>query len=138
MTFNINYNSRYYSPIFNLIKSEPFRKACHSTNPRTRLGSTNSRIPEQLPAMLPVRFLCVIIVPLLTCVASECCWTSMTVMHTYKDGTHQLVKRCDDLTRLLGTWDYFCGVGKCNIFGCDCVGGCRKYTPGQKEPKYYL
>jgi len=33
---------------------------------------------------------------------------------------------CGDNTPLGDS--YYCGYGKCNIFGCDCIGGCRKPT----------
>lgn len=36
---------------------------------------------------------------------------------------------CPDGTPLSGN-DNFCGVGSCNIFGCDCDGGCRKNIKG--------
>ncbi|KAH8315483.1 hypothetical protein KR074_005623, partial [Drosophila pseudoananassae] len=32
------------------------------------------------------------------------------------------IRICADGTRLVG---YYCGKGPCNIFGCDCEGGCR-------------
>ncbi len=37
------------------------------------------------------------------------------------------VRVCPDGTYI----DYaYCGVGPCNIFGCDCAGGCRRNSKG--------
>ena len=40
------------------------------------------------------------------------------------------VRYCQDGTRLKG---HYCGYGPCNIFGCNCEGGCRKFEPLKKS-----
>lgn len=39
---------------------------------------------------------------------------------------------CPDCTRLTG---WYCGRGSCNIFGCNCDGGCRQRPPGETGPE---
>lgn len=36
---------------------------------------------------------------------------------------------CNDFYSMK-TSDFYCGVGQCNIFGCNCNNGCRKYNNG--------
>ena len=43
----------------------------------------------------------------------DCCGRGILLLGTCEDGTHPGLFGC-------------CGCGKCNIFCCDCDGGCRK------------
>lgn len=46
-------------------------------------------------------------------------------------------KMCMDGLILAGTFEFYCGIGSCNIFGCNCDGGCRTNSLGAniKEAK---
>ncbi|XP_054161963.1 uncharacterized protein LOC128959948 [Oppia nitens] len=47
----------------------------------------------------------------------ECCYVALKCKEDSKS-----VERCWDCTEA----SYYCGVGKCNVVGCNCDGGCRK------------
>ncbi|KAH8258307.1 hypothetical protein KR038_009501 [Drosophila bunnanda] len=45
------------------------------------------------------------------------------VRHSDAECCHPTKDKCNDGTTVVGA---FCGYGKCNIFGCNCSGGCRR------------
>lgn len=59
-------------------------------------------------------------------IEAECCSDSITVIH--KCFPHSTEYRCSHEICYDGSilQTSYCGVGICNIFGCDCDGGCRK------------
>ncbi|KAH8356616.1 hypothetical protein KR200_010293, partial [Drosophila serrata] len=70
---------------------------------------------------------------------AECCTTMANLEFIINNGNCGLVNAkkipqgcsvtvCGDGTAVEG---YFCGRGRCNIFGCDCEGGCRHGNYGQ-------
>ena len=60
-------------------------------------------------------------------VKSECCYM------TWRDhcDTVSIQIYCDDCSKGDGL---YCGYGPCNIFGCNCEGGCRKPLPELSSP----
>lgn len=61
-------------------------------------------------------------------ISGECCTRSVSVRYYCNSINHNTCTAdvCYDGTRKTS----YCGIGKCNIFGCNCDGGCR---PGTKE-----
>lgn len=59
-----------------------------------------------------------ILIPVLN---AECCYNSV-VQYECKYGKCEAAF-CSDGTRVRGR---YCGYGECNLFGCNCDGGCRR------------
>lgn len=57
---------------------------------------------------------------------AECCGP-FPVWYDTTEGQRKRADICYDGTKVDG---YFCGHGKCNIFGCNCAGGCRRNGKG--------
>lgn len=53
--------------------------------------------------------------------SAECCYYTFKC---FKPDDHK-VNRCADCEEA----NVYCGYGSCNIFGCNCDGGCRKGNP---------
>lgn len=49
---------------------------------------------------------------------AECCYVPYDCKEKNGDSSH----RCADCSEAT----IYCGVGQCNVFGCNCDGGCRK------------
>lgn len=82
------------------------------------------------------RFVISMIVVLLGAIAlvkqtkAECCDSGQFVRHNFiGKWCHSYI--CPDGTLLYQT--RHCGVGSCNIFGCNCDGGCRRNSKGFDE-----
>ncbi|PRW44326.1 Diedel [Chlorella sorokiniana] len=52
---------------------------------------------------------------------AECCFPHCVKWVNGPEGPMCLVEKCGDGTEPTP----YCGYGKCNIFGCNCDGGCR-------------
>ncbi|KPM03049.1 target of rapamycin complex subunit lst8 [Sarcoptes scabiei] len=61
--------------------------------------------------------LIVVLALLLEPIETKCCYSSFNCFKPDNDKR----KRCGDCT----SQGRYCGVGSCNIFGCNCDGGCR-------------
>lgn len=61
---------------------------------------------------------------------AECCFFPTMVRDMC---LKSMVQICADGTSLLDFRDSYCGVGPCNLFGCDCDGGCRQNSKGYDE-----
>ena len=61
--------------------------------------------------------LCAVLLSWIDLSASECCHVPLKC-----DEGSKSVERCYDCTEST----VYCGKGKCNIFGCNCDGGCRQ------------
>ena len=55
---------------------------------------------------------------------AECCYAVYSGTCHEPDGKTR--KRCGDCSEVES---FYCGVGSCNVFGCNCDGGCRKGDP---------
>lgn len=59
---------------------------------------------------------------------AECCWE--IILYQYRCHERDPISKahiCYDGTEIDG---FFCGNGKCNTFGCRCMGGCRHNKNG--------
>lgn len=63
---------------------------------------------------------------------AECCYDRIQLVYGCSGSTSCLVFICADGTPLSAT-NKFCGVERCNVHGCDCVGGCRRNSKGYDE-----
>lgn len=61
--------------------------------------------------------------------AAECCNTKISLYPNCKTIHGCFAYICPDGTPL-SSLDNFCGIGPCNIFGCNCDGGCRRNSKG--------
>lgn len=60
-------------------------------------------------------------------IKAECCTDSLTIIH--KCFPHSAEYRCSQEVCYDGTIaTSYCGVGRCNAFGCNCDEGCRVGT----------
>lgn len=63
---------------------------------------------------------------------AECCQNAIALIPNCFSAYGCFEYICADGTPM-GRKDNFCGVGKCNIFGCACEGGCRQNSKGNDE-----
>lgn len=57
-------------------------------------------------------------------VNAECCYSTLVQYKCgYENGCETHI--CSDGTRVEGR---YCGYGECNLFGCNCDGGCRRHS----------
>lgn len=78
---------------------------------------------------------------------SSCCWNRINVFHSCRinipftmrvfPGKYCHSRLCLD-GALMTHSDMYCGVGSCNIFDCNCDGGCRSGTPEETVQKFVL
>ncbi|CAG2174247.1 unnamed protein product, partial [Oppiella nova] len=61
--------------------------------------------------------LAVVVMSCIDMSSGECCYVPLKCEESSRS-----VERCYDCSEA----SYYCGIGKCNVFGCDCDGGCRK------------
>lgn len=55
---------------------------------------------------------------------AECCGSAILV--------DLRVRICPDGS-VMGFYDKYCGVGRCNMFGCHCDGGCKHNSKGDSR-----
>lgn len=67
-------------------------------------------------------------------VDAECCGDYRQVSYICP-GTVCSTRMCKDGTKKLTP---YCGYGPCNIFGCDCTGGCRNNSLGTWEEAFRI
>lgn len=74
-------------------------------------------------------FIFLVISIIFTCytqeIAADCCTNYLTFYYHCGQQYNCYKYLCYDGTEAT----YYCGVGGCNIFGCNCAGGCRQGTP---------
>lgn len=63
---------------------------------------------------------------------AECCRDKISLVPNCQSVHGCFAFICADGTPLRN-FDNFCGVGPCNLFGCDCEGGCRQNSKGYDE-----
>lgn len=79
---------------------------------------------------ITIMFVCIIFLTFYQEIEGECCHDSINIKYKCKflgaiDSVCQEAVCFDG--ELKGNYGY-CGVGSCNLFGCNCDGGCRKGT----------
>lgn len=73
-----------------------------------------------------------IVISLINFTKSECCQKAIPLIPNCYSAYGCFEYICADGTPL-DKDDSFCGFGACNMFGCDCDGGCRRNSKGYDE-----
>lgn len=90
-----------------------------------RGNSNRKSVPIRMAKLLQVALFLIVVFP--ANIFADCC--DPTVASFKKDDVWPhiklagKIKLCGNGNKLIG---FYCGVGKCNIFGCSCNGGCIK------------
>lgn len=81
---------------------------------------------------VPVSIVLLSLVMIINRINAECCREKINLVPNCQPIHGCFASICADGTPL-HDFDSFCGVGRCNIFGCDCEGGCRRNSKGYDE-----
>lgn len=81
---------------------------------------------------LVILFVLFIAVTLINPTKAECCQKAIPLIPNCYSAYGCFEYICADGTPLDKS-DSFCGFGACNMFGCDCDGGCRRNSKGYDE-----
>lgn len=86
----------------------------------------------QIRFKLSIIFAVFVTATLISSTKSECCQKAIPLIPNCYSAYGCFEYICADGTPL-DKGDNFCGFGACNIFGCDCDGGCRRNSKGNDE-----
>lgn len=81
-------------------------------------------------AIVTVSF--IIIAAMMSPTNAECCPNAIALIPNCYSAYECFEYICADGT-LLSRDDNYCGFGACNLFGCNCDGGCRQNSKGYDE-----
>lgn len=81
---------------------------------------------------ISVLFVIFVTATLISPTGAECCQEAIPLIPNCYSAYGCFEYICADGTPL-GKDNSFCGFGACNLFGCDCNGGCRRNSKGYDE-----